>query len=467
MPELGEPLSGREIDVLNCMVKGASNKEIALELSISPNTVKVHLRNIYTKLGAQSRTEATRIAFENGLASVPRQPAEPETAVESEDDIEEAGETAVSPTSPTTTPIDAPTSNSTSPAPKQRINWQIIALGLFLFLSILVIGIISLNLSNNNTSPTATIPPTPYTETDLGNNWSESAPLSTPTTNMATIAIGLQVYLIGGETESGVINAVQIYDTVTRLWSAGENKPTAVSDTTAAALFGEIYIPGGRLDKGTVTNVVEVFSPANNAWRTVASLPKPTAGGLLISDGSFLYLFGGTDGTNTFNTAYQYDFESNSWNDIPEMSQSRAYATGGEINGLLYIVGGEGKGGALSTCEQFNPAEETWAACPDMQQARSHAGGTTLVNKLYVLGGTAVSDSQTIISELYNPETNEWEKLSTPLADNSHWTSPGITRVETKIYAIGGQLNGEISQRNLIYAPLAYRTYLPAASGGE
>ncbi len=458
MPEIGEPLSGREFDVLNCMAQGAANKEIALELSISPNTVKVHLRNIYTKLGAQSRTEATRIAFEQGLVSVPVQPTDPDS--ESEPAVEEeesAGkDPASTPTSPATTP-------------KRSRNWLIITLGSFLFLSVLVIGIISINSSNNNnnTPPTATIPPTPYPETDLGNNWSESAPLHQPTTNMATIAIGLQVYLIGGRTDSGTSDTVQVYDTVTHLWSEGESKPTAVTDTTAAALFGEIYIAGGRLVDGSVTNVVEVYSPANNAWRTVASLPQPTAGGLLISGGGFLYLFGGTDGTDTFDNIYQYDFESNSWHDLPAMNQARAYAAGGEINGLFYIVGGENRGTPLSSCEQFNPIDETWTACPNMQQARSRAGATTLVNKLYVFGGTAVSEQPAITSELYNPQTDTWEELDTPISDDSHWINPGVTRVETKIYAVGGQFDEETSQRNLIYAPLAYRTYLPAASGGE
>src|SRR5688572_25566844 len=71
MAELGETLSERELDVLKCVVRGRSNQEIALDLSISPNTVKVHLRNIFTKLGVASRTEATTVGLQQGLLSVP------------------------------------------------------------------------------------------------------------------------------------------------------------------------------------------------------------------------------------------------------------------------------------------------------------------------------------------------------------------------------------------------------------
>jgi LuxR family maltose regulon positive regulatory protein len=53
-----EPLSGREVDVLECLAEGLSNREIAHRLTISLSTVKTHTRNIYTKLGVNSRTQA-------------------------------------------------------------------------------------------------------------------------------------------------------------------------------------------------------------------------------------------------------------------------------------------------------------------------------------------------------------------------------------------------------------------------
>ncbi len=58
MPNEDSLLSEREKDVARILLQGKSNKQIALDLGISIRTVEFHLRNIYTKLGAASRTEA-------------------------------------------------------------------------------------------------------------------------------------------------------------------------------------------------------------------------------------------------------------------------------------------------------------------------------------------------------------------------------------------------------------------------
>jgi DNA-binding CsgD family transcriptional regulator len=61
------PLSQREREVLQLLARGLSNKEMARTLSVSENTVKTHLANLYEKLGARRRTEAVAAARRLGL----------------------------------------------------------------------------------------------------------------------------------------------------------------------------------------------------------------------------------------------------------------------------------------------------------------------------------------------------------------------------------------------------------------
>ncbi len=62
-------LSARELDVLNELVKGLSNKVIAKNLSVEETTVKLHLRSLFKKLEVKNRTEAVIAAMEHGIIS--------------------------------------------------------------------------------------------------------------------------------------------------------------------------------------------------------------------------------------------------------------------------------------------------------------------------------------------------------------------------------------------------------------
>ncbi len=68
----GEALSGRELEVVALVARGASNKEIAHALHISEATIKTHLAHIFEKLGVSDRTSAVTRAIEQGLIELPR-----------------------------------------------------------------------------------------------------------------------------------------------------------------------------------------------------------------------------------------------------------------------------------------------------------------------------------------------------------------------------------------------------------
>jgi DNA-binding NarL/FixJ family response regulator len=73
-PGKGEMLTPREIEILQYLAQGLSNREIAETLTVSTRTVTTHVRNILDKLHLANRTQAALYAIEQGISEVSRKP---------------------------------------------------------------------------------------------------------------------------------------------------------------------------------------------------------------------------------------------------------------------------------------------------------------------------------------------------------------------------------------------------------
>ena len=65
-----DALSPRELEVLQTVAQGNSNRRVAAKLDVSEDTVKAHMKNIMSKLGANDRTHAVTIALKRGIIDV-------------------------------------------------------------------------------------------------------------------------------------------------------------------------------------------------------------------------------------------------------------------------------------------------------------------------------------------------------------------------------------------------------------
>lgn len=72
-----EPLTEREQRVLELLSLGKTNREIASRMCVCEDTVKYHLKNVYGKFGAHSRTQAVVIAQQSGLIAPTAEAATP------------------------------------------------------------------------------------------------------------------------------------------------------------------------------------------------------------------------------------------------------------------------------------------------------------------------------------------------------------------------------------------------------
>ena len=65
-----DELTARERDVLSLVAAGNANKEVAARMGISEETVKTHMKNVLTKLGARDRTHAVVVALKRGIIDI-------------------------------------------------------------------------------------------------------------------------------------------------------------------------------------------------------------------------------------------------------------------------------------------------------------------------------------------------------------------------------------------------------------
>lgn len=448
MDDLG-PLSERELEVLKLVATGATNQQIARALVISPNTVKVHLRNIFEKLGVQSRTEATMEAVRRGWVPV-------STAVLAVDAVKPAAEPALA---------EVPVRRRAPVAGWQRI-----------YMTVALAAVILAALAPGWWPGRArSAPATAFS--DLGRpqtaaaprpdvaRWTANAALPEARSRLALAADAEKLYVIGGEAASGVTGAVAIYDPVSNGWLPGPDKPTPVSNIAAIYLDGRIYVPGGSTAVGGVTDVLEVYDPQAAAWEARARLPAPVAGYSLAALNGRLHLFGGWDGQAYRSEAYVYDPAADRWGATRPMPAPRAFSAAGTLDGRIYVVGGYDGRRELASVAVYDPAAEgtpagPWTAKAALSQPRAGLGLAVIGARLYAVGGGW--NTTLAFNEQYDAAIDAWSQIGTPVADQ--WRNLGLVAFDQKLYAVGGW-SGRYLDVNEQYQALI-RQLLPLGSKG-
>ena len=433
MFEEQNPLSEREMEILRLVATGATNRQIARELFISPNTVKVHLRNIFSKLEVESRTEATMVAVRQGWVVV--------------------NETAAM-------EVAAP---ATVAEPVARIPlWKRVAFFVTaaLVLAVFLVDQVSTARSVDQTANALTdrqALSSSSVRREEASRWTPRPPLTMPRARMAVTSIEDLVYVIGGDTVTGVTAAVDVYDSSTGGWTSLAAKPTAVANIGAAVIGNKIYVPGGYTVEGQVTGVLEIYDPAADAWEQGASLPMPLCAYAIAAVNDQLYLFGGWDGARYVNSVYVYDPASDQWSSRAAMRVARGFAGAGVIRGVVYVVGGYDGARELALCEAYDPRTDTWSSCTPMSVGRGGVGVAVVGSTLYAVGGGW--ESYLAFNERYEPDADAWHAFETPIA--GQWRNLGLAATDVNLYAIGGW-GGEYLAVNEEYQAL-FRIFLPAS----
>lgn len=431
-------LSERELDILKLVATGASNKEIAQKLFISSNTVKVHLRNIFTKIGVTSRTEAAMFAVRSGLTET----LSPQMITQSNDIEFQANRTAALP-------------QVHSLADIFRNKLYLRYFGLFVLVLLLIISSI-LYIRNNNIRAVTAILPTSTPRVQ----WFELAGLPTPRQGLAVANYENEIYAIGGETTNGISNIVESYDPQTNTWIVHSTKPTAVTDIHAAVIGGLIYVPGGRLASGRPTSITEIYDPRSDKWTTGSALPNPlSAYALTVFEGR-IYIFGGWNGSQEVNNAYEYDPRNELWSELPAMPTARSFAGAVTVGGKMYVIGGWNGSQALTVNEVYLPdligGGSRWVQASPLPSGRYGMGIANLADIIFLIGGKGPDNNLAVIA--LSTEQPNWGQIEAPF--QSGWSFLGTLTVGTRLYLLGGS-NSEGVSNKMWYYQVIFTITLP------
>jgi DNA-binding CsgD family transcriptional regulator/N-acetylneuraminic acid mutarotase len=442
-----QELSERELEILKLVATGASNKEIAQRLYISPNTVKVHLKKVFSKIGVVSRTEAAMYAVQTGIITS----ATPVNGIASQslNDVEKGNLEEV------TNRRGILTSKSLATILPYR---GVVAL--ILFASILILLWIAF-FRNSNPGRIAPIPTTSALP-----RWQRRSDMPTARFGLAGAAFENQIYAIGGETANGLTGVVEKYNPESDAWTQMARKPIPVSDIGAVVIGGRIFVPGGKLANGNVTDVMEVYNPREDTWERGPSLPVGMSAYAIAAYEGKLYIFGGWDGINYLDRTFEYDPGSDRWSERSRLPGPRGSAGAAVAGGKIYILGGYDGKTAFVSNEIYSPEmdagkELPWQKGSDLPVGGYAMGVTSVADKVYIVGGKRDNSAQNASTESsfeYSPFENNFRLLENPAIESR--TSLTLVSNGVFIYAIGGNINSTVIAKNFRYQ-VFYTVALP------
>lgn len=496
MAEPKEPLTERELEIVRLVGTGVGNKEIAARLFLSPNTVKVHLRNIFTKLEAASRTEVTMIAIRNGWItvfeppagdSIPRtngdrigatpaipaaqdghetaQASSPQQAVrQANQDIDNDKQYVPTLSAAGITASIVPVAPNPEPLPLVATWKRLLLAGAAIAILLLIALFIpsTLTVSSSGYDPLRIGPSqvrTGLLTRGEASRWYMRAPLPAARARSAAVAVGNFIYVIGGEVNQTVSGDLLRFEPISNTWTLMSSpKPTPVANTGAAVVGSHVYVIGGADSNGNTTSAVEAYDTTNNTWQVLKQLPIPLAGHAVASLGGTIYVFGGIDHAGATNTSLAYNTETNAWSTQAPIPTARSLAAAESLGDRIYVVGGYADGHELATCEYFIPAMQTWDTCAPLTVPRSGLGLARVGSSLFAIGGGVTGFIG--FNERYDPTTNRWTAVETPLTGD--WQSIAVASLPTEFYVFGGYNNGERLAFSYVYEVFTNRVYVPA-----
>jgi Kelch motif. len=272
--------------------------------------------------------------------------------------------------------------------------------------------------------------PNPYVEALNKDRMEVIQSMSVPRTGFASVINEDEIFIIGGISGNQTVDLVE--NTASRL-THGKlwKKPTAVSEVDAVLLRGSIYVPGGKLSDGSLTNVLEVYNLSDNNWETKASLPEKISNFALATFEGQFFLFGGWNGKNVTNSVYRYDPSLDEWFACAPMPTARMNIGASVLGAKIIIIGGHNGDSILTTNESYLPSfgansDGEWEVNDPLPFTCDYCSSNSLSDQLFVIDDDKIWQ--------FSRVTNSWTEIRL-----------------TNEQVLPGQVRSEVSQNGYLF----------------
>ena len=184
-------------------------------------------------------------------------------------------------------------------------------------------------------------------------------------------------------------------------------------DHTLVEYKSNVYLADGKRRQLGQSNVLEFYSPLKNSWGTVQRNDD-------IADFTCLTVLKGDMYATCFGYLFnksricRYDSQNKCWQDMdaPPYHQDKACVVADEH--FLYIIGGTVDGGESAVCatNRFHPINNKLEELAGINRARYNASGAAMNGKVFIAGGQRSRKHYILISEVYDPSSNEWQCMT-------------------------------------------------------
>lgn len=267
------------------------------------------------------------------------------------------------------------------------------------------------------------------------------------------------LFAIGGWSAGSPTSFVETYDNRADRWLVSKDTDVVARAYHGMCTFqGKIYLVGG-FDGNEYFNTVRCFDPSTHTWSDCACMYYSRCYvSVVLCDGK-IYAMGGYNGRIRMNSAERYDPLRNQWELIPSMQKQRSDASAAVLHHKIYIVGGFNGHEVMNSAEMFDPLTNQWSYIPPMISARSGVSLISYHEALYAIGGFN-GFTRLPTTEKYEPDASNWTEISEMMTPRSNF---GTVILDDYIYVIGG-FNGSTTINYVEYLDTDTHEWTDAAS---